>query len=278
MRQICSGFVLVPLLWVLIFVGALASAALHFTRDASSSLQATIDRLRLEDVTRSAIAFALAAADARNQMMQGRVQMRLPNATATITWTSEAARVDLNLAAPELLRALFLAVGAEAADAQDYTGRIMQRRDSVRAGGAALALAFSHPAEIGTLGLPTGIALRLREFATVYGATGAIDPRIAPPALVSSLPGMTEILRRDLASASDPQLASIKSREAGGAGAWIEAAPGRALRLIVEAHLGTRHHARSDIVLVRFFDDGEPYRILYWQAAPAGDSFADMRR
>src|SRR5215471_16407507 len=114
-RQSQRGFVIVAVLWILV---ALSSLAMIFALYLSASAQAmAIGDTALQNealvsaaAELSAYRLMLAPNDARPA--RGSFHFRMDDADVGVTFTSEAARIDLNFASKEILAALFTVLGA----------------------------------------------------------------------------------------------------------------------------------------------------------------------
>jgi general secretion pathway protein K len=174
-------------------------------------------------------AYRLLSADEKSRPAQGSFRFRMDDADALVTYTSEAARVDLNYASKEMLGGLFEVLGVEQKAAGDLADRIVGWRTEPKspaasnaASGAAstsvsnptgdegaLYLAaglnygprgapFAHVNELSlVLGATPAIVERVLPFVTVFGKSADVDVLLAPPEVIAALPGMTPAALND---------------------------------------------------------------------------------
>jgi general secretion pathway protein K len=204
------GFVIIAVLWILIALSALATIFSVYLSSSSRAL-AVSDTSLVADALMSAslelTAYQLLLADEKSRPSEGSFRFRLDNADALVSFTSEAARVDLNAARKELLANLFEVLGTDQRAASDIADRIVGWRTPPKTNSAddeeALYLAagltyaprealFSHVNELSlVLGISPELAERVLPFVTVFNKSPEIDVLIASPEVIAALPGMT---------------------------------------------------------------------------------------
>src|SRR5260370_16699275 len=151
--------------------------------------------------------YQLSLAGDKARPMQGAFHYRLDNADIDVSFVSEAARIDLNVAPKELLANLFAGLGAGPEAAGQYADRIIGRRTPPKADAAedevslyrAAGLAYSprqapfaHVNELAlVLGLPPALVDRALPFVTVFSGQPKINVLVAAPEVIAALPGMT---------------------------------------------------------------------------------------
>lgn len=207
-----GGVALLVVLWIL---GLLAAIALILATDARTAVRTSQVAI--------ALARARAAADAGVWLAVRDVAggdpsplwrtdgaprtLRFAGFAVTVSVRDEGGKVDLNFAAPPMLRAALAASGVPAPRASALVREILDWR-TPRAEGEALyagAAGDTYPGRgygpaharfvaVGDLLLLPGVSpalfARLRRFVTVYSEDPLIDPRTAPPALLRALPGI----------------------------------------------------------------------------------------
>jgi general secretion pathway protein K len=205
-----SGFIIVAVLWILMALAALATIFSVYLSNSARALGATdisIERDALVSASLELTAYRLLSIDEKDRPSQGSFSFRLNNADALVTFTSEAARVDLNQAPKEMLAGLFEVLGAEQTAAGDLADRVVGWRTKSKPNTAndesALYLArglnytprgapFAHVNELSlVLGATPAVVEQVLPFVTVFSKSADIDVLVAPPEVVAALPGMT---------------------------------------------------------------------------------------
>ena len=205
-----AGFIIIAVLWILMALAALATIFSVYLSNSARALGATdisIERDALVSASLELTAYQLLRADEKDRPSQGSFSFRLDNADALVTFTSEAARVDLNQAPKEMLAGLFEVLGAEQTAAGDLADRVVGWRTKSKPNTAndesALYLAaglnytprgapFAHVNELSlVLGATPAVVERVLPFVTIFSKSADIDVLVAPPEVVAALPGMT---------------------------------------------------------------------------------------
>lgn len=204
------GFVIIAVLWILIALSALATIFSVYLSSSSRALAVSDTSLVADALTSSSLeltAYQLLLADEKSRPSEGSFRFRLDNADALVSFTSEAARIDLNAAPKEILANLFEVLGTDQRAAGDIADRIVGWRTPPKANSAddeeALYLAagltyapreapFAHVNELSlVLGVSPELAERVLPFVTVFNKSPEIDVLIAAPEVIAALPGMT---------------------------------------------------------------------------------------
>jgi general secretion pathway protein K len=205
-----AGFIIIAVLWILMALAALATIFSVYLSNSARALGATdisIERDALVSASLELTTYRLLSIDEKDRPSQGSFSFRLDNADALVTFTSEAARVDLNQAPKEMLAGLFEVLGAEQTAAGDLADRVVGWRTKSKPNTAndesALYLAaglnytprgapFAHVNELSlVLGATPAVVERVLPFVTVFSKSADIDVLVAPPEVVAALPGMT---------------------------------------------------------------------------------------
>jgi len=121
------GFVIVAVLWILVALSALATIFSVYLSNSAQALAVTDASLQTEALVSASVeltAYQLVLAGEKARPAQGSFQLRLDNAQVSVSFTSEAARVDLNLAPKELLANLFEVLGADPKVAEEAADRV----------------------------------------------------------------------------------------------------------------------------------------------------------
>ena len=279
------GFVIVAVLWLL---AALAALALIFSLHLANSTRA----LALNDTALQAealvsagvelMAYQLRLASEQARPARGAFHTQLNRAELSVSFVSEAARIDLNAAPRELLARLLSVLGASAEDAQQYTDRIVGWRTRATPETAdkedALYLAagrsylprqapFAHVNELGlVLGLPPALVERALPFVTVFSGAPGVDVLNAAPEVIAALPGMTPLVLKQFLNdrGSLPNDPTAIAAALGGAKGNAIVLKSQAYRLRIRVRFPSGQRAGSEVV-ISLSGDADPYRVLSWQ-------------
>jgi general secretion pathway protein K len=200
---------------------------------------------------------------------------------------SESARIDLNLASPELLAGLFLQLGVAPEEATNYAARVVDWRDEddrVEKGGAERSAyrglgrvdsprngPFVHVAELGlVLGIPAAVAAAAAPYVTVASGQEQINPLLADPPVLLAIPGVSPNRVRDFLAQRAKLGATFASLipHLGDVEEFVSEEPGRAVRFEALVRLGPNNQRRFEAVVYVAPGDKEPFRILAWDANP----------
>ena len=272
------GFVIVAVLWILI---ALSSLAMIFSMYLSASAHAVAvgdTALKAEALVSAGVeltAYQLTLAEDDKRPLRGAFHFRMNDADVAVTFTSEAARIDLNLAPKELLAGLFAALGARKDAAMEDADRIVGWRTRPQPGAvndeAALYAAaglvypprqalFTHANELAlVVGLPPALVERALPYVTVFNGSSNVDPKIAAPEVLAALPKKDKSADLFGGSAALPGNPPANSPAAD-----LAAAKSTCYRIDTTISFGNGHRASSEVVIA-IGDKAEPYRVLSWQ-------------
>ncbi len=123
-----AGFIIIAVLWILMALAALATIFSVYLANSARALGATdisIERDALVSASLELTAYRLLSIDQKDRPSQGSFGFRMDNADALVTFTSEAAWVDLNQAPKEMLAGLFEVLGVEQKTAGDLAERVV---------------------------------------------------------------------------------------------------------------------------------------------------------
>lgn len=129
-----QGFVIVPVLWILAALAALASVYALYLSNTAIAGRIVDDRLQAESLISAGLelaAYRLIPFDENSRPTAGAFQFRLGRSDVGVQYRSEGARIDLNAAPKELLAGLFSTLGAKPDDAKYYADRIIAWRTKV---------------------------------------------------------------------------------------------------------------------------------------------------
>ena len=107
----------------------------------------------------------------------------------------------------------------------------------------------------------------MKPFVTVYSGVAQIDPLIADPVVLAAMPGMTAERTKSVLSLRGRRGADATalSDVLGTAQAFAAKAPARTTRLRIAVRLRSGYAGVSEVVIVHYSDDLEPYRVLMWE-------------
>jgi general secretion pathway protein K len=295
------GFVIIAVLWILVALSALATVFSVYLTNSARALGAADIGVQTDAVMSASLeltAYQLLSADEKSRPAQGSFRFKLDDAEALVTYTSEAARVDLNNASKEMLDGLFQVLGVEQKAAGELADRIVGWRTQPKSNGAAnaapnpakdegsLYLAaglsygprgapFAHVNELSlVLGATPAIVERVLPFVTVFSKSADIDVLLAPPEVVAAVPGMTpEVLNNFLKQrASLPRDQKALAAALGPAKDAASLPDSRAFRVMTTLRFSNGRRTSSEAVISLGSSQGkdatdgkEPYRILSWQ-------------
>jgi general secretion pathway protein K len=288
-RLACSseqGFVLVAVLWLL---AALALLVTIFTvhLSASSRVVSLNDgALKTEALVSAGVelaAYRLQLAEKDKRPPEGGFHVRLSGTDVSISFITEAARVDLNTAPKELLSGLFTVLGASDDEAKEAADRIIGWRTKASSDGDAnkedalyqaagkgyspRQALFAHVNELSlVLGMTPALVERALPYVTVFSGVAGVDVMVAPPEVIAALPGMTPLKLKqflgDRGSLVDDTAAL--SAALGGANGGAAKAKSQAYRISVTLRFPDGRESASEVVIgLKAKDD--PYRVLSWQ-------------
>ena len=127
------GFIVVAVLWMLAALAALALIYLTYVTNTAVTVAVNADRLQADALVNAGLELAAYRLTARNEATRptsGTFNARVGAGRVSVTFRSEAARVDLNMAPKPMLAGLMTALGVPAADATAYADRILAWRSS----------------------------------------------------------------------------------------------------------------------------------------------------
>jgi general secretion pathway protein K len=279
------GFIIVPVLWILLTLASLAGILAVYLANTAIALSINDDRLRSAALVSASLeltAYDLSLSAKPQRPPTGSFSFRLDHARVSVAFSSETTRIDLNLAPQEMLANFFAVLGAEPRDAAGYADRVVGWRtatpkDSLdsenslyRAAGLRYLPRGAPFVNVGelwlVLGLPPALVERAMPFVTVFSGHREIDVLDAAPEVVASLPGMTPAMR-DMFLKERPTLPRDVKAIAdalGSAQAGATFLAGDAVRVRTAIAFDNGRQAGTEAVILLDAGD-EPYRILSWR-------------
>jgi general secretion pathway protein K len=287
------GSVSILVLWGMVIVFALLAAVGFTARTeiliARNEVAAARVRQAAEGGTQLGLTRLLAQRAAGKALFDGKREMwRDGSISVAIAIQDEAGKIDLNQAPLALLQGLFEAVGRPSDEALLLACRIVERRGGAPCitpigdtPSAEPAVIFAAPEQIASLpGIGDRIyALVADDVTTATGAT-AVDPAVAPRAVLLALPGATPAL-------VDAYLADRAARqELEPESSGFEALPGYAylmvspvrdftISAVATSPDGARH--RADLQLRLTGQATRPYELIAWRTPPQSANPAPQR-
>ena len=288
-QRSARGFIVVAVLWILAALSALVLIYLTYVTNTAVVVAGSTHRVEAEAMVTAAVelaAYQLTGLTEEARPTSGTFSARVGTGKVSVTFRSEAARIDLNAAPKGLLAGLIVGLGANPSSAAAYADRIMAWRAPTqspdddpensfyRTSGAAYTPRHAPFPQVEELwlvrGIPPIVVERMLPFVTVFSNRASINILDAAPQVVAALPGMTpDSLQAVLSQRGDPALdpRSLLAM-AGGEGATLSGS--RAYRMTVNAELGNGRRSAAEVVILLLESGDEPYRVLSWRNASDG--------
>jgi len=281
-----AGFILIAVLWMLAALAILASIYSVYTINTAVASHVFDDRLQADASIRAGVelaAFQQLSLPEAARPPQGQFNLRVGPTKVSVRFRSEAARIDLNTAPPDLLTGLFRAVTGDSNRAKIFADRVVGWRTKVESNVASKEATFyadqhvpypprqapfDSTLELSLLpGIPASIVERILPFVTVFSGAAAVDVRTSDRLVLSALPGMTsEILAKVLeartkGSADGDQLLALL----GPAKDHASLDRAQAIRAEVEVAYDNGRRVRAEVVFRLKNEGDDPYDLLYWR-------------
>lgn len=286
------GFILVTVLWILAALAAFTAVYAVYVSDTASASAVRTETLRADGLVVAAVELAalrLLSVPAQDRPFSGEVRFRMGEANVSARFADEAARIDLNSAAPPVLAGLFQVLGVPEQAAKTYAASIVAWRtpargsNSIGTGSAASGSrtsalgddeaakgqgAFAHAAELARVpGLPTDVVAAALPYLTVYAGRREVNPELAGPvvraALAKAGQGMDDIDNATFATSGDDKAGGDGTAIAGASGITTVAGDTARVTVRVTFDNGRKQGAEAVILLRDFGVD--PYRVLLWR-------------
>jgi general secretion pathway protein K len=277
-----QGFVIVAVLWILMALSALAAIFAVYLSASAQALALNDATLQTEALVSAGLeltAYQLTLAGDEARPPRGSFHFRLDDADVLVTFTSEAARIDLNFAPKEVLAGLFAGLGASQADATQDADRIVGWRTRPVPGAANVEEAlyasagytprqslFTHVNELALVaGLPPALVDRALPFVTVFNGSPDVDAEIAAPEVIAALPKASDKPGDMLGAQSTPSNDPLGTADTH-APAPNDPTTTKSTCYRIEAAIRFNNGRRAaSEVVIALGDKVEPYRVLSWQ-------------
>lgn len=276
-----QGVVIVAVLWILMALSALALVFSVYLSASARSLALDDAALKAEALVSASVelsAYQLTLAGDEQRPPRGSFHFQMDDADVSVTFTSEAARIDLNFSPKEVLAGLFAGLGADQDAAKYDADRIIGWRTRPAPGDSeeeALYQAaglnysprqslFTHASELAlVVGLPPALVGRALPFVTVFNGTSGVDATIASPEVLAAFPGKPSDQPKDGigAPAAQPNDAAGTADKPA---ADAMTAKSTCYRIETTIRFRNGRRTRSEVVIA-MGDNVEPYRVLSWQ-------------
>jgi general secretion pathway protein K len=279
------GLALVVVLWVVALLALQVSIFNLTVRDTSSLASTELAVLRGEALAMAGVEMAVAHLLERDPVRRwsadGSVrEFHFGGARISVAVKDEAARVDINEAAPELLASMLRPYARSSGTVQKWVDRIMDRRDADadrRPQGAeapdhrrANNGPFLDPSELErVLDFPAEVAEALAGRLTVYGGDGKVNPLLAPRDVLMMLPDAEPAeIDRALDLRGRGGEADV-SATLGRLQNWFTQRHGPAYRIEVAVQGETeRAFGSAEAVILIGKDTAAPFSTLSWRYEP----------
>lgn len=310
-----DGFILVAALWIIAALATLAAIFSIYLANTAVSLSVNDDTIQSEELVFASLeltAYEVSAPKPAGPQLSGRpasaganapqtqtrnapppptrgdFSFRLAHADVAVSFISEAARIDLNFASPQLLANFFTVLGIQREQAELYAERIAgwsrkpketaslaaeQNNEEAlyRAAGRTYSprgAPFAHIDELSlVLDLPPALIERAKPFLTIYGGKSQVDVLDAAPEVIAAIPGITPDLLNALGEArrtgADPQsvarmISALPLQEV------VTIEGGDTYRVRVRIHYDNGRQEAAEVVILTGLTD-RPYRVLSWR-------------
>ena len=266
-----SGAILVTVLWSLALLSALGMAASTTFRGFAGIVAVERDRVRAQALLTAGIEVAAGMLSRLGDtpLVQQEAEVRLPGGLVAVQLTDEGGRIDVGKAPPEVLAALFRAVGASNPEA--LATRVAAWRKPRNGSDEPTSQQETAFASLRALqqaaGVEPDMVAALAPLATVFG-NETVNPMTAPAAVLAALP---EVDRRGLSSflaarARGSADAGRLSALLGPGGRYLQLTPTRAVSVRLVATLRDGYAESAHAIIVILPEDTQPYRLLAWDA------------
>ena len=286
------GAVLVVVLMFGALIAGLVAVALRTSLGGAFAASAFVKEMRAAELGRAAVDLVAYQMLSGGQPARrgGSLAASFADAELTVDYVSESARVDVNLAAPELIAAVLRAAGADDGEARKIAGRVVSWRNSDRdhepggadtsdSGSAPLSSATSRSSASSRLlqrteeiitawGVPDALWETVHPALTVAGGSAKVDPTLAQRLVIAALmgeegPRVDDFIERraaGFASANDA-LAQLPPQTRSFAGF----APAKAVRAVARVVIAGRFERRYEFVVMPPTAPRSNVNVLSWQ-------------
>jgi general secretion pathway protein K len=280
-----QGVVIVAVLWILMALSVLAVTYSIYLSASAQALAVNDTSLQTEALVSASLeltSYQLVLARDKERPPRGAFHFKMDDADVSVTFISEAARIDLNFAPKEILAGLFAGLGAKKAAAGEDADRIVGWRTRPMPGApndedalyhaAGLDYSprqapFTHSSELAlVVGLPPALVDRALQFVTVFNGTTGVDPSITAPEILAALPRHDGSQDQPNGTLGKDPLANDTPAGGDSSSAATDATTAKSIcyRVLTVINFQNGRHTASEVVIA-LGDETEPYRVLSWQ-------------
>jgi len=284
------GSIAILALWALALISLLLApvafatrSTLQITRNALAESQA---RHAAEAGTQLGLARLMRRKDAGPSYFDGTPEVWQQGSTqVSISIADEAGKIDLNVAPLTMLTGLFAAVGAGRETAELLACNVLDHRgefpaDCPEQNGPHTGRRFAIPEQVAELpGINDALYDRIADCVTVATGASAVDPRVAPRAVLMAIPGASEAFvdafLRERASWHD--LAATAGLIPTAAAPFLMSTTSRDFTIVSIAKTvgGARYRAELQVRLTG--RAAQPYEVIAWRTPPAERDTQSLR-
>jgi|SRR5579872_1605261 len=201
----------------------------------------------------------------------------LESTQVAIAIADEAGKVDLNLAPADLLVGLFEAVGEPRAAAELIACNVLSERgdhgaDCPQADVAHVGRRFAVTEELAAVPGVSGVLYdRVAPYVTVATGASAIDPRVAPRAVLLAIPGATAgLVDAFLDSRKTWSDLGVDDAETfASAAPYVMISPHRDFTIAATAATSDGARYRAELQVRLTGRAAQPYQVIAWRTPPA---------
>ena len=280
-----DGFVIVAVLWILATLAALVLIYSVFVTNTAIGIARSGDRVQTDAVVTAAVELIylqMTLVEPKLRPTSGSFDGRIGGARVSANYSSEAARIDLNLAPKALLAGLMIGLGVDQEAAAAHADRIVAWRTPVSAANVdtdpenalyqtsgMLYLPrhapFPHIDELWLVqGLPRTLVGRMMPLVTVFNGRPSVNIRDAAPQVIAALPRMTpeklqNILNQRTSLQANPEsLLALAAPDTD----LVTLDGSKAFRIAMNVAFDNKRRVGSEIVMLVLDGGPDPYRVL----------------
>ena len=209
-RAGARGFIVVAVLWILAALSALVLIYLTYVTNTAVVVAGSSSRVQTDALVGAGVELAALQLAGRSEAARptsGTFNARVGTGRVFVTFRSEAARVDLNMAPKGLLSGLMIGLGVSPSNAAGYADRILAWRAPGGAGDSDPENSFYRTSGAPYIprhapfpaaeelwlvrGIPPAVIERMLPFVTVFSNVAAVNVLDAAPQVLAALPNMT---------------------------------------------------------------------------------------
>jgi general secretion pathway protein K len=277
-----DGFVLVAVLWLLGALSALVSAYAIYVIEGNKSVALNDDRVRAQALASAAVelaAYHQLAAPTQERPVTRQFTFGLAQAHVSVTYRSEAGRIDLNHASKDLLANLFSSMGVRTEQSEQFAQSVIDWRTRPAAtaeNNSKIPKQNKYKPRgdlfpsVGELALiteiPAAVVARALPLLTTYSGRTQINILAADPAVLLAIPGMTRervlaLLKQRAISTDKQTLLALM----GEAQSYATLDSGQTFRLSIDVAFDKGGRANFEVVIKIFEEGNAPFAVLSWR-------------